>query len=99
MTQGSPRISHLFFANDTMFFLQANKENCATLKTIFCKYEESSGQSINTDKSAITFSRKTPTSLKLLIKGELKIEKEGGVGKHLGYPNNLDEGSATCLHP
>ncbi|KAL0744395.1 hypothetical protein Bca4012_085908 [Brassica carinata] len=89
VARGSPRISHLFFADDTMFFLQANKENCASLKSILYHYEQASGQSISKEKSAVTFSRKAPVSLKLMIKSELQIEKEGGVGKYLGLPEHF----------
>ncbi|MGO7410871.1 reverse transcriptase domain-containing protein, partial [Rhizobium ruizarguesonis] len=28
VARGSPKLSHHFFADDTMFFLQADKENC-----------------------------------------------------------------------
>ncbi|WZZ22713.1 hypothetical protein YC2023_124100 [Brassica napus] len=89
VARGSPRLTHLFFADDTMFFLQADKENCATLKTILNKYEQASGQSINKDKSAISFSRKAPSSLKLMVKEALQIHKEGGAGKYLGLPEHF----------
>lgn len=72
-----------------MFFLQANKENCASLRTILNQYEQASGQSISKEKSAITFSRKAPPSLKTMIKSELQIEKEGGAGKYLGLPEHF----------
>ena len=55
-----PRINHLLFADDTMFFLDANRENCAALTSILDMYENASGQAISKEKSAITFSRKTP---------------------------------------
>lgn len=72
-----------------MLFLETNKGNCTALTNILRKYEEASGQSINNAKSAITFSRKTPLDLKLMTKGELKIEKEGGTGKYLGLPEHF----------
>lgn len=84
-----PRINHLLFADDTMFFLDANRENCAALTSILDKYETASGQAISKEKSAITFSRKTPASLKRFIKGELQIQKEGGTGKYLGLPEHF----------
>ena len=86
VARASPRINHLLFADDTMFFLQANKENCQALKTILTKYESASDQSISKEKSAITFSRTTPASLNTMVKHELQIEKEGGGGKYLGLP-------------
>ena len=84
-----PRITHLLFADDTMFFLQASKENCKALNLILSRYEAASGQTINSEKSALTFSRKAPAELKAMIKRELHIQKEGGVGKYLGLPEQF----------
>ena len=69
-----------------MFFLQADKENCASIKEILSDYELASGQSINKAKSAITFSKKAPATLNTIIKDKLQIENEGGAGKYLGLP-------------
>ena len=89
VARGCPRISHLLFADDTMFFLQANKNNCKALQSILNRYELASGQTINKEKSAITFSRKAPAELKDMVKQELQIQKEGGVGKYLGLPEQF----------
>ena len=83
---GSPRVNHLLFADDTMFFCRSDQKSCLTLMSILHKYEEASGQMINTEKSAITFSRKTSEEAKVLTKQILKIQKEGGLGKYLGLP-------------
>lgn len=56
VANGSPRINHLLFADDTMFFCLATEDSCNTLKQILVKYEKASGQQINKGKSAITFS-------------------------------------------
>ena len=82
-------MNHLLFADDTMFFASANKRNFEALKDILSCYEEPSGQYINNDNSAITFSRRTPAALKLVIKDKLQIHKEGGVGKYLGLPDSF----------
>lgn len=89
VARGSPQVNHLLFADDTMFFLRANKDSSSTLKTILNRYGEASGQAINTAKSAITFSRKAPANLKTAMKNILEIEKEGGVGKYLGLPEHF----------
>ncbi|WP_219023752.1 hypothetical protein, partial [Escherichia coli] len=52
-------------------------------------YESVSGQLINKQNSSISFSRKTPQSIKNQIKQILQIEKEGGVGKYLGLPEHF----------
>lgn len=56
---GSPRINHLLFADDTIFFLQTDVDSCAALSGILHKYETASRQMINTAKSSISFSSQT----------------------------------------
>ena len=55
---GSPRENHLLFADDTMFLCRSEQKSCHELMSILRKYEQASGQMINTDKSAITISPK-----------------------------------------
>ncbi|XP_019097511.1 PREDICTED: uncharacterized protein LOC109131263 [Camelina sativa] len=81
VAKGSPRVNHLLFADDTMFFIRSDYHSCMTLRRILQKYEAASGQKINQAKSSITFSAKTPASAKELAKNILEIQKEGGQGK------------------
>lgn len=85
----SPRINHLLFADDTLFFCRTNAKSLTTLQKILSLYETASGQKINAQKSGITFSNLAPTELKEKIKQELGIEKEGGAGKYLGIPEHF----------
>ena len=84
-----PRVNHLLFADDTMFFCRTNKKSVKALKEILLLYEQASGRKINKDKSAITFSKLAPLELRDRVKNELLIEKEGGVGKYLGLPEHF----------
>lgn len=86
VAKGSPRVNHLLFADDTMFFCRSEPKSCQTLKSILSKYAEASGQQINYQKSAITFSSKTSSFTKERVKQALNIHKEGGQGKYLGLP-------------
>ena len=54
-----PRISHLFFANDSIIFCQAIREECTHLEQVFDTYEHASRQKINRDKTALFFSHNT----------------------------------------
>lgn len=81
-----PRVNHLLFTDDTMFFCRTNQQSINKLNEILKLYEQASGHMINKQKPAITFSRKAPKSLKDRVKRELDIQKEGGVGKYLGLP-------------
>lgn len=89
VSRGSPRINHLLFADDTMFFCKTNNSSIEALNKILKDYEAASGQCINKEKSAITFSREAPQDLKNRVKEKLQISKEGGVGKYLGLPEHF----------
>ena len=89
VARSSPRINHLLFADDTMFFLEASKEKCTALTGILNSYESASRQAINKEKSSITFAQKTLPTLKKLMKNELQIQKKGGTDKYLGLPEQF----------
>ncbi|KAK9911294.1 hypothetical protein M0R45_035213 [Rubus argutus] len=59
IARGAPSVSHLFFADDSLFFCDATVSDCSNLKEVFRIYEESSGQKINYEKSAVCFSPRT----------------------------------------
>lgn len=89
MARASPKINHLLFADDTMFFTKTTPTSVNALKEVLTKYEAASGQMINTAKSSITFSNKTPIDIRERVKASLGISKEGRVGKYLGLPEHF----------
>lgn len=90
VAQQSPRVNHLLFADDTLFFCRTNAQSVATLQNILLLYEQASGQRINQAKSAITFSNKASQTLKARVKDTLDIHNEGGTGKYLGLPEHIN---------
>ena len=89
VARASPRINHLPFADDTMFFCKASPRSCDALMTIPMKYEQPSGKVINPAKSFVTFAKKTPADVKTRVKLCLGIDREGGVEKYLGLPEHF----------
>lgn len=89
VSRGSPRIIHLLFADDIIFFYKLDAHICSTLNMIMRKYEVASGQKINSIKSANIFSLKTPSHAKEKTKRDMHIPKEGGVSKYLGLPEHI----------
>ena len=86
-----PSISHLLFADDSLFFTLANLRSCKAIKQILRKYEEISGQAVNLRKSAITFGRNVKQDTKRRMRNLLGIHNEGGGGKYLGLPEQFDK--------
>ena len=54
-----PKITHLFFADNSLLFCKANSQECQNLIDILQLYEAASGQKINADKSSVFFSNNT----------------------------------------
>lgn len=94
-----PRINHLLFVDDTMFFTKTDPQCCSTLLDILHRYETAAEQMINAAKSSITFSTKTSQEIRNRVKDQLGIEREGGVGKYLGLPKHFGRKKKIYLPP
>ena len=68
-----PSIHHLFFADDSMFLVKASAEQCRNLNCILQFYGEATSQTINYQKSAITFGTLVEEEERVAIKDILKI--------------------------
>ena len=53
------RLTHLLFAEDSLFFCRATENECQTLLNNLAKYERASGQQINRAKTTLFFSKST----------------------------------------
>ena len=84
-----PPISHLLFADDSLFFCKATQEECSELMRIIDVYSNASGQQLNKSKSSVLFGSKVVASLKTDLKRSLNITQEGGMGMYLGLPEKI----------
>ena len=85
--RGRPMVTQLFFADDSLLFCKASRQESQKLLEILELYEAASRQKINVDKSLVFFSQNTPNDIKgevLEILGPMQDTKHG---KYLGLPS------------
>jgi len=63
LTRSCPNLSHLFFADDAIFFIEGKLLECQNLSKILNQYCQALGQAINRNNSGIYFSRGYPAPL------------------------------------
>ncbi|XP_021715330.1 uncharacterized protein LOC110683265 [Chenopodium quinoa] len=85
----APTISHLFFADDSLLFLQVSPEACENLMTLLSEFCSLSGQVINLQKSFVKFSPNTPTDYRDFLSRSLKLQCKSTLGSYLGVPVEL----------
>ena len=83
---GGPRISHLFFADDSVIFCRASIHDCGALHNVLAIYERASGQKINKAKTALFFSKNTPPSTRTSILTMFGTSATSQFEKYLGLP-------------
>jgi hypothetical protein len=89
IAQNAPKISHLFFADDSLIFCKAKKEEAAHLKDVFEEYQRISGQLINMSKSEMTFSPRLHQHIKDDFQGNLPLPITNNISKYLGLPTQI----------
>lgn len=80
-------ITHLLFADDSLIFIKATKEDSLCLKKIFECYTTASGQVFNYKKSSMFFSQNTKQELISSIKNVFQLQVVSRHEKYLGLPS------------
>ena len=68
MCKRGPKLTHLFFADDSLLFCRSIVEDCNNVLKLLAEYESLSRQKINKDMTAIFFSKSTTDEEKTSIK-------------------------------
>ncbi|KAK4268485.1 hypothetical protein QN277_025138 [Acacia crassicarpa] len=87
LSNGCPELTHSFFTDDALLYMNANLSNCVTLFNILSQFCAVSGQVINLDKSSIFFTPNTPDDVMNVVGGILGIAATEDPGKYLGIPS------------
>ena len=79
-----PRVSHLFFVDDSVLFCRATEDECQRVLDILAVYERGTGQKINREKTNIFFSSNTIHQTQTRIQQLLGILAIKQYEKYLG---------------
>lgn len=83
-----PSVSHLLFADDSLFLYKASLSDCQHVASLLREYEHISGHQVSLEKSSIIF-RMMMDQKRRRIQSILRIHKVGGGGKYLGLPEQF----------
>ena len=86
VSRNGPILSHLFFADDSLFCCKAHPQEASAMKRILAKYELASSQCINYDKSVAYFSRNYSRQQRRQTCEQMNNIKEANNVKYLGLP-------------
>lgn len=89
IAHGAPEITHLFFADDSLMFCRANKEEITHLTNIITTYQAASGQLVNVNKSEILFSKHVKNETRHSIHQILPMQRVEHFSKYLGLPTYI----------
>jgi ribosome-associated protein YbcJ (S4-like RNA binding protein) len=82
-----PRLSHQFFADDSLLFCKANAVEWRILLKILGIYEMGSGQKLNLNKISVIFSRNTSSVRRQKIIRLSGLIEANKIDKYLGLPS------------
>jgi hypothetical protein len=80
------KLSHLFFADDSLLFCRVNFNEWGAVLNILQRYELASGQKLNSEKTSIYYSRNTRRAFKEFIQDSTGIHVSASYEKYLGLP-------------
>jgi hypothetical protein len=80
------RLNHIFFADDSLLFCKATKQEWHCLRRVLGVYEEESSQRLNDDKTSIFFSRNTSQETRNRIMEVVGVQDSQRFDTYLGLP-------------
>jgi hypothetical protein len=93
-----PRLTHLFFADDSLLFCKVNQREWHCLCEILDIYERASGQRLNKDKTTVFFSRNTTQEAKEWFTQLSEIPESQRFDTYLGLPALVGKSRVSEFH-
>ena len=84
--RNGPKLTHLFFAGDSLLFCRATTHDCQKVLEILSNYERLSGQKLIREKTALFFSKSTPSEMQKEIMDLLGVNELKQYEEYLGLP-------------
>ncbi|XP_030936139.1 uncharacterized protein LOC115961274 [Quercus lobata] len=95
--RNGPRLTHLFFADDSLIFCKASIQECIHIQSILSEYEAASGQKLNREKTTLFFSKATSSSTQENIINLLGVSEVKQYEKYLGLPSFVGRGKRASF--
>ncbi|XP_062103477.1 uncharacterized protein LOC133814546 [Humulus lupulus] len=93
------KVSHLFFVDDNIMFLNADGNGSRALKDILHRYTTASGQMVNFSKSEVCFGSKVDDKTKREIAEIFEVKTTEHFEKYLGIPGLVGRSKRETFKP
>ena len=93
-----PKLTHMFFADDSLLFCRATMKECGKVLEILDMYEGASGKKVNRSKTTLFFSKHTSTDIKHDIKVALGVLEIMQYERYIGLPSFVGEGKKASFN-
>lgn len=97
--RGGPTISHLFFADDAMFFFRASPTACTNLQYMISRFCSISGQMLNLQKSFVKFSPNIAPEQQRSLSTLLRMDHRENIGHYLGVSPDIQGAKVQHFTP
>ena len=98
LCKNGPKVTHLFFADDSLLFCRARREDLQAIQNILTSFEHASGQKINREKTTLFFSKAVPDEMKREIIEFLGVAEIKEYEKYLGLPAVVGKNKKASLN-
>ena len=85
--RNGPRLTHLFFADNSLLFCRASIQECQHILDILLTYERAFGQQLNRDKTILFFGKNVHQGIQYAIISLLGVSEVKQYEKYLGLPS------------